>query len=154
MAFPPVCLHCKAEILSHNALCATCFAQTERISPPFCHGCAAPLPAAKHLNHNHLCIYCQNSPPPWSAARAAFIFGDVTQSLIFDLKYRDRTEVATFFAHAMMRHGAALLSDADLIAPVLLHWRRLLRRKFNQSPLSRSHCAECIPRGCNACRTC
>lgn len=35
----------------------------------------------------------------------------------------------------MLRHGGDLLSDADSIAPVPLHWRRLLRRKFNQSAI-------------------
>ena len=31
------------------------------------------------------------------------------------------------------RPGATLLAEADLIAPVPLHWRRLVRRRYNQS---------------------
>lgn len=135
VAFPPICLNCKVETTTHDALCAVCFAGTERISIPFCHKCAAPLPSTEHLNQNQICIHCEVSPPKWSAARAGFVFEDVTQSLIFGLKYGDRTEVATFFARAMLRSGGDLLSHADLIAPVPLHWRRLSRRKFNQSAL-------------------
>jgi predicted amidophosphoribosyltransferase len=33
----------------------------------------------------------------------------------------------------MARAGRTLLADADLIAPVPLHWRRLVLRRYNQS---------------------
>ena len=33
----------------------------------------------------------------------------------------------------MAAAGRELLAEADLIAPVPLHWRRLLRRRYNQS---------------------
>ena len=35
----------------------------------------------------------------------------------------------------MARAGAELLGDADLVAPVPLHWRRLFTRRYNQAAL-------------------
>jgi predicted amidophosphoribosyltransferase len=35
----------------------------------------------------------------------------------------------------MARGGAALLAEAELLAPVPLHWRRLQQRRYNQSAL-------------------
>jgi ComF family protein len=35
----------------------------------------------------------------------------------------------------MARAGAELLAEADLVAPVPLHWRRLLTRRYNQALL-------------------
>ena len=35
----------------------------------------------------------------------------------------------------MARAGAALLADADLLAPVPLHWLRLFTRRYNQAAL-------------------
>ena len=36
----------------------------------------------------------------------------------------------------MARAGAELLADADLVAPVPLHWRRLFMRRYNQAFVS------------------
>ena len=41
----------------------------------------------------------------------------------------------------MARAGAELLADADLVAPVPLHWRRLLTRRYNQALLLARHLA-------------
>ena len=35
----------------------------------------------------------------------------------------------------MVRAGAELLGEADLVAPVPLHWRRLFTRRYNQAVL-------------------
>ncbi len=55
--------------------------------------------------------------------------------MILPLKYGDRVEVAVALAWHMARAGAALLRDADVLVPVPLHRRRLLRRRYNQSAL-------------------
>ena len=39
----------------------------------------------------------------------------------------------------MARAGAELLAEADLIAPVPLHWRRLFTRRYNQAPAAGAH---------------
>ena len=50
-------------------------------------------------------------------------------------KHGDRTDIARACGAWMARAGAELLADADLVAPVPLHWRRLFMRRYNQAQL-------------------
>src|SRR5690606_33083819 len=83
------------------------------------------------------------SPPPFARARAAVAYSGVARKLVLDLKFRDRTELAPWMARWMLRAGAELVADADIVVPVPLHRRRLLWRRFNQSAeLARALCAQ------------
>jgi ComF family protein len=48
-------------------------------------------------------------------------------------KHGDRLDVARPAAVWMIRIGRELIGRADVIAPVPLHWRRLIRRRYNQA---------------------
>ncbi len=50
-------------------------------------------------------------------------------------KHGDRTDIARACGGWMARAGADLLGEADLVAPVPLHWRRLFVRRYNQAQL-------------------
>ena len=45
----------------------------------------------------------------------------------------DRTDLAPWMARWMLRAGAELVAEADVVVPVPLHWRRFFTRRFNQS---------------------
>ena len=49
------------------------------------------------------------------------------------LKYGDRLDLARALGTMMVRAGAELLREADVIVPVPLHRFRLWRRRFNQA---------------------
>jgi ComF family protein len=53
--------------------------------------------------------------------------------MVQSLKYNDETQLAPWMARWMARAGAELVADADVVVPVPLHWRRFLRRRFNQA---------------------
>ncbi len=55
--------------------------------------------------------------------------------LVLGFKHGDRTELARPAARWMARAGRDLLAPGTLIVPVPLHWRRLFRRRYNQSAL-------------------
>ena len=55
--------------------------------------------------------------------------------LVLALKHGDRQEIARPGARWMAQAAQGLLPDTALIAPVPLHWRRLLKRRYNQSAL-------------------
>lgn len=74
-------------------------------------------------------------PPAYERARAAARYGDVARELVHFLKYGDRLDLARPLGQWMARAGAELLSDADALVPVPLHWTRLLQRRFNQSAM-------------------
>ncbi len=72
-------------------------------------------------------------PPSYHRARAAVRYDDIARSLMHALKYHDRLDLAPTLARWMVRAGAELFPDADLIVPVPLHWRRGWSRRYNQA---------------------
>jgi ComF family protein len=59
----------------------------------------------------------------------------MSQKLILPFKYADRTEAARGLARLMLRPGARLLAEADILVPVPLHKTRLRSRRYNQAAL-------------------
>ncbi|WP_192898666.1 ComF family protein [Crenalkalicoccus roseus] len=135
---PPQCLTCEAPVDRQGALCLACFSGLSFITAPLCARCGVPfphsgmgLPGPEGL----LCPACEEHPPAYAAARAALRYDEGARRLILPFKYADRTELALPLARHMARAGAALLARAELIAPVPLHRRRLLARRYNQAAL-------------------
>ena len=90
-------------------------------------------PFAHDMGEGFLSAEAIANPPPFDRARAAVAYSGVARQMVQGLKYNDRTELAPWMARWMMRAGAELVADADVVIPVPLHWRRFLWRRFNQS---------------------
>lgn len=129
LLYPPVCVACGAESGESGGLCAPCFRAAPFIAGPVCDRCGAPLPPGA----GEACDGCAHAPPGWEQARAAALYEGPARRAALALKHGDRLEIAPVAAVWMARAGAELLARADLIAPVPLHWTRLVRRRFNQS---------------------
>jgi len=87
---------------------------------------------------DHLCGPCQTDPPPFARARAAAIYEEDGPSgqAIKRFKYNRRLDMLPVMHYWLTRPRCQeLVQDADLIAPVPLHPRRLKQRGFNQSLL-------------------
>ena len=63
---------------------------------------------------------------------------------MIDFKYGDRMHAVHTFTPWMLRAGAALLAETDVLVPVPLHKSRLWSRRFNQSAVL----ARALGRGC------
>lgn len=73
------------------------------------------------------------NPPAYDRARAVVRYDDVARTLAQSLKYGDRLDLAPMMGQWMARAGRELLTDAEALVPVPLHWRRRWARRFNQS---------------------
>lgn len=107
------------------------FMQLSFLNGSGCRLCA--MPAESDLGEATMCGACAANPPPWQAARAALEYDEASRKAVLDLKRAGRREGLPVFASWMGLAGADLLSAADLIVPVPLHYRRLASRGFNQS---------------------
>ncbi|MFN3744089.1 MAG: ComF family protein [Hyphomicrobiaceae bacterium] len=130
---PSVCLVCHTRTAAHDALCAGCWQQVVFITPPLCHRLGLPLPFGG--DGPQISAAAAADPPPYDRARAAAVFGGVVRELIHSFKYADRHEGRRLLARWMRGAGHELLADADLIVPVPMTRRRLMRRQFNQAAL-------------------
>lgn len=130
---PPQCLKCGALVERAGALCADCWEQIRFIAPPQCDRCG--LPFDHDLGDGALCGACARKAPAFARARAAMVYDAASRDLILAFKHGDRTDAAPALGRWLVRAGADLVDEADLVAPVPLHWSRLFARRFNQAAL-------------------
>ena len=131
--YPPGCLICRRAVAEQGGLCPACWREIAFIDRPFCERLGVPFD--RDLGQPGLIsLEAAANPPVFARARAVARFdSDGARALAYRLKYRDRLELAEPIGRWMTRAGAELLAEADLIAPVPLHRRRLIARRFNQS---------------------
>jgi ComF family protein len=130
IALPTLCVSCR-EPVDGEGVCAACWAKLSFIAPPYCPRLGIPFvydPGPELLSMEAIA-----NPPAYQRARAAVRYDDVARTLVHALKYQDRTDLAPAMGRWMARAGKELLSEADVLVPVPLHWRRGWSRRYNQS---------------------
>lgn len=149
---PPQCLSCGGVTQTPGALCATCWAKIVWLGPPLCACCGIPFEfdAAPGDSEGVLCAPCLSERPTFERARAVFHYDEASRGLVLAFKHADRTHAAPAFGQWLVRAGGELLTDADIVAAVPLHWTRLAWRRYNQAALLAQSVArlggrECIP---------
>ena len=130
--YPAQCLACDALVDAEGALCPECWAQTPFVAGLACDGCGAPLPGRSEGAER--CDECL-SGRPWSRGRAALRYGGAGIRMVLALKHGDRPDLARHAGGWMARVGAELIGEGTLLAPVPVHRRRLVRRRYNQAAL-------------------
>jgi ComF family protein len=128
---PPTCLACRAPTGDQGGLCPPCWSKAGFIERPYCERLGVPFP----VDHGGELVSpaALAEPPAYARARAAARYTDVVRDLVHQMKYGDRMDLVPSLAGWMTRAGGELLSGAELLVPVPLHWRRLWQRRFNQS---------------------
>jgi len=126
LLLPERCPVCGAPLQGGGtALCPDCFSALRFAVAPVCDRCGRPLPASGAC----ACI----ASGVVRQRRFAVIYGDVSSDLILRFKHGDRPDLAGRLATWMARAGADLLTEADLLVPVPIHWTRLVSRQYNQA---------------------
>ncbi len=131
LLFPPVCAGCRRHVAQPGVLCAECWPKLRFLERPWCPVMGTPF--IHDMGAGFLSAEAIADPPPFERARAAVAYSGIARQMVAGLKYHDRTDLAPRMARWMMRAGAELVAEAQAIVPVPLHWRRFLRRQFNQS---------------------
>lgn len=134
LIYPSQCISCRDLVEGDNALCAKCWRDTPFISGLVCDKCGTPLPG-DDTGESILCDDCMVTARPWSKGRAAFLYNDRGRKLILAFKHGDRIDLAAPAGKWLAQAAAPLLAPNMLIAPVPLHWMRMLKRRYNQSAL-------------------
>ncbi len=131
LLFPPVCAGCRRMVSQPGVLCGTCWPKLRFLEKPWCAVMGTPF--AHDMGEGFLSAEAIADPPPFERSRAAVAYSGVAGRMVQGLKYADRTDLAPWMARWMVRAGAELIADADVVVPVPLHWRRFLSRRYNQS---------------------
>ncbi|WP_022697243.1 ComF family protein [Euryhalocaulis caribicus] len=110
---------------------ATLWGALDFIEAPFCDTCGTPF--SFEVEGAAVCGACAARPPRYGKARSALAYDDASRKLVLAFKHGGRRDALPAFADWMARAAGPLLAEADYIAPVPLHYSRLIRRRFNQS---------------------
>jgi ComF family protein len=138
LIYPPRCLGCGELTESDFGLCGPCWRETPFIGGVVCESCGVPLPGVAD-GHRIECDDCLAAPRPWQDGRSALLYDGKARSLVLALKHGDRPELARPAARWLARAGQEMFREGMLLAPVPLHWSRLLKRRYNQSALLAQH---------------
>jgi ComF family protein len=147
---PPLCLGCHAVVGTPGTLCAACWAKVGWLAPPLCACCGLPFEFDPGVatGEEVRCAACLRDPPAFARARAVFRYDEASRNLILAFKHADRTHAAPAFGQWLARAGGELLQQADIVAPVPLHWLRLAWRRYNQAALIARCAADAADRRC------
>jgi ComF family protein len=130
LALPRLCAVCR-EPVEGQGLCAACWSKLSFITRPYCERLGIPF--VYDPGPGILSMEAIADPPAYQRARAAVRFDEISRALVHALKYGDRLDLAPMMGRWLSQAGRELLSDADALVPVPLHWRRRWARRFNQS---------------------
>ncbi|MEP4196312.1 MAG: ComF family protein [Aliishimia sp.] len=130
--FPPSCLSCRGLVASDYGLCGECWRDLPLISGPACRSCGIPV-LAEADDDTALCEDCTARPRPWRQGRSALHYKDLGRKLVLGLKHNDRHDIAPAAGLWLSQAAKPLLESDTIIAPVPLHWSRLVKRRYNQS---------------------
>ena len=130
--FPPSCPVCRDETGAPMALCPVCWRDLAFLGDNGCTTCGHPVPGCAGSEILQ-CDDCLHHPRTWSRGRAVFRYQDTGRKLVLALKHADRTDLAPMLADWAIRAGGSLIADADVIAPIPVHWLRRLSRRRNQA---------------------
>ncbi|OSP54670.1 ComF family protein [Pseudoruegeria sp. SK021] len=130
--FPPQCLLCGALVQSGGGLCGACWRDTPFILGVACDQCGAPL-IGEDPGIPIRCDDCRAVEHPWRKGRSVMVYDGGTRRLVLALKHGDRLDLVPAVSGWMAARAGPLLDADTLVVPVPVHWRRLLRRRYNQA---------------------
>lgn len=129
--FPPTCPGCGDFVEQSGTICARCWQHLHFITKPYCPVMGTPF--TYDMGDSFLSGEALASPPPFKRARSAVVHFGLARTLVTRLKYGDRTDLAPSMAEWMVIAGKELIESADMIVPIPLHFRRYLKRTYNQA---------------------
>lgn len=152
LIYPAQCLSCGARVEQEHALCPECWRDTPFVAGTVCDACGVPLPGVEGMDPAGTPVHCDDClrlARPWQRGRAAMLYAGTARRLVLGLKHGDRLDLARACGRWLAAAAAPILRPDMLVAPVPLHWTRLLRRRYNQSAiLAQALAAEAGLDGC------
>lgn len=133
LLLPRNCVGCVRSGVSRAAvlgLCARCAADLDEPIDPCCERCALPLPPGLASGE---CFDCLRAPPPWSRLEVGWLYRAPLDQVIRAIKFGRLEFLAGELGDRLARRFASTLREVDVVVPVPLHWRRRLRRGFDQA---------------------
>ncbi len=111
-------------------LCNNCLEYLPVTNPPLCPSCGRPV------RKSGPCVFCRDAGA-LDHGRAWLLFIPDADKVIHHFKYGRKTALSKLMGRAMANIIRAdfILSQADVLTAVPLHWWKKMRRSYNQSEI-------------------
>jgi len=133
LLFPHQCVSCNAEV-DRPGLCPSCWAGVTFLDDKICRGCGVPL-LGDDVRPEDRCDACLKRPRPWAEARSAFLYAEDGRALVMKFKHGDRTDLAVPLSGWLADAARPMVTPQMRVVPIPLHWRRMMKRGYNQAAL-------------------
>jgi len=145
LAYPPHCASCGRSLREaggNEFLCPACISDLPFVSDPRCPKCGHQL--AEYTKDSPRCRSCEGKSLFFVSATAPFRYEGSVREMILQLKLGKQTFLALPMSHYLTEHvgRCGTMAGIDAVQPVPLHWRRALKRSFNQSQLIAEQAAQ------------
>lgn len=131
--FPKTCPVCDNIIRYDDKICRKCVTKIKYIEEPRCKKCSKQL---KDETAEY-CLDCSRTHHFYRNGIAAFLYDDVVSKSIYKFKYHNRRTYAEYYGEAIAKGYESIISKwhADVIIPVPIHEKKLIKRGYNQAGL-------------------
>jgi len=134
---PADCLVCGRHLPAEHegGVCLPCWRSFRRMEGACCRRCGDPVFAFEDPlpPRVFLCDECRHHPRPFDRCRSAGIYDGALREAIHRVKFDGETALARGLGRWLARSLPGEAAEADLVAPVPLHPKKLRERGFNQS---------------------
>ncbi len=140
MIYPPVCPICREVLWEKKRVCSKCAGKLEYVRQPICLKCGKEI----EYEEGEYCRDCAEGKHLFTAGRAVFRYKDDIKRSIYDFKYRNKREFASFYGEEMADKCGDWIKrvSPQVIIPVPLHPSKQRARGYNQAQLLASRLSE------------
>ncbi len=135
LLWPPTCPICNNPTSAARKLCTDCWADLRILTEPLCEYCGGEVKGHQAM----ICEDCYEVNRPWQAGRCCASYQGTARKMVLRLKHMRSEDLAQIMAEIAQQHCQSFFREADFIIPVPLHWRKNLKRGFNQAALIAHH---------------
>ena len=135
--WPGRCLGCSVSVLpADEGLCRSCWQDLAKaVASDYCRRCGRDVSPFGIVAGR--CGHCQDLTPEHDGIIRVGCYESTLRSLILALKFSERTQLASCLSQMLdpVLASSGFPDRVDWVVPVPLHWRRRLKRGFNQAHL-------------------
>ena len=131
--FPKTCPMCDKVIYPYQDICDACERKLEYVSEPKCKKCGKPI----RLMEQEYCMDCTKHVHYYEQGIAACVYSEQVKKSIYKFKYHNRRGYSEFYGKAIAAKYQKQIQawKADVLIPVPIHYKRYVKRGYNQSKL-------------------
>lgn len=137
MVYPSLCFQCEDVLEGNDVLCDVCFEKAKRITEGYCGVCGEDFEG--EFSENPICPNCHDLTFSFQYAKSALKNTAKNREMVISFKYGKQRYLARvlgkFCSEVLLYDERFFELPEPVLVPVPLHWRRELRRGFNQAEL-------------------